>query len=196
MINCFGLYVQDELPLPEIEGGEQHMLMLEPADHCVKGTLKAATGKQEERAGNAPSNVVGASKDTNGEKRTSRKCTMSICKSAGMATDEACSPKALPEPRTPGADLIITNFDAVIYSLAPSSMEEYLATDGLGTPTSASSTTAASTRLPLLPTPASPLRQLSITTARDDALQTVQPCSGNFNTQQLPHKVSSDRSCP
>ncbi|TVU48951.1 hypothetical protein EJB05_00237, partial [Eragrostis curvula] len=98
---------------------------------------------------------------------------MRICKPQGTfqwpntsAGGEACSPTALPEPLTPGGDLVITNFDAVIYNLAPSSLEEYLATDGLPTPTSASSTTAFSTRLPR--TPGSPLLPPSMTVVGDD----------------------------
>jgi hypothetical protein len=179
------------------------MLMLTPADYSVKEPSTADIDKQEASTGNVPGDVVvGASKATAGEGTIIEKiqCSMRIYKpqrtfawpdtSAGMATGEACSPKALPEPLTPGGDFIVTNFDSVIYNLAQSSMEEYLATDGLPTPTSASSTTTASTKLPLLPTPASPIQQLSATTSRDD-----EPCSGGLNTQ-LSHKVISPRSGP
>jgi hypothetical protein len=200
---CIVLYVQDDLTLPETDGGEQHMLMLTSADHSVKEPSTYDIDKQEASTGNVPGDaVVGASKASTGEGTVieKRKCSMRVCKpqttfawpdtSAGMATGEACSPKALPEPLTPGGDLIVTNFDSVIYNLAPSSMEEYLATDGLPTPTSVSSTTTASTKLPLLPTPASPIQQLSTATSRDD-----EPCSRGLNTQ-LSHKVSSPRSSP
>ncbi|XP_066356711.1 protein AMEIOTIC 1 homolog isoform X2 [Miscanthus floridulus] len=69
----------------------------------------------------------------------------------------AGSPGDLPEPLTPGADLVIADFDTMINSLAPPSMEEYLLADGLPTPTSASSTNA-SPNLQLLPSPASPIQ--------------------------------------
>ncbi|XP_021301584.1 uncharacterized protein LOC8071493 [Sorghum bicolor] len=69
----------------------------------------------------------------------------------------AGSPGNLPEPLTPGADLVIADFDTMINSLAPPSMEEYLLVDGLPTPTSASSTNA-SPKLQLLPSPASPIQ--------------------------------------
>ncbi|CAN6343951.1 unnamed protein product [Urochloa humidicola] len=62
--------------------------------------------------------------------------------SGGTATRE------LLEPLTPGGDLVITDFDVVINSLAPLSME-YLMAEGLPTPTSALSTNA-SPKLPLL----------------------------------------------
>jgi hypothetical protein len=108
--------------------------------------------------------------------------------SGGTAT----SPRELPEPLTPGGDLVITDFDAVINSLAPPSMEEYLMAEGLRTPTSASSTNA-SPKLPLLPAPASPVQvqppPLHSTTVTMANLQAVQPYSGDLNLQ-LRHMVS------
>ncbi|TVU48964.1 hypothetical protein EJB05_00252, partial [Eragrostis curvula] len=203
--SCFQFLKED---MPDIEGdGQQQMLMLKPADPCVNEPSKADIDKQEACAGNVPGDAaVGTSKATAvdssisiSEKRMSRKCRMRICKPQGTfqwaktsAGGEACSPTALPEPLTPGGDLVITNFDAVIYNLAPSSLE-YLAADGLPTPTSASSTTAFSTRLPA--TPGSPLLSPSMTLDVDD-LQAVRPCSGGLGSQ-LPHKdTSSSSSAP
>ena len=101
------------------------------------------------------------------------------------------SPSELPEPLAPGVDLVITDFDAVINSLAPPSMEEYLMAEGLPTSTSASSSSA-SPKLALLPAPASPVQvqPLQSTTVTMADQQAVQPYSGDFNLQ-LRHKVSS-----
>jgi hypothetical protein len=132
-------------------------------------------------------------------KRALRKCSVRICRRDGMlqwpkaeSGGTATSPRELPEPLTPGGDLVITDFDAVINSLAPPSMEEYLMAEGLRTPMSASSTNA-SPKLPLLPAPASPVQvqppPLHSTTVTMANLQAVQPYSGDLNLQ-LRHMVS------
>uniref|UniRef100_A0A0A9DL18 PTC1-like winged helix-turn-helix domain-containing protein n=1 Tax=Arundo donax TaxID=35708 RepID=A0A0A9DL18_ARUDO len=164
---CFQ-FLKEELLLQNTGGGEQqHMLMLDQADHCAKEPSKADIDKQEASAGDALVDAVAdASNATAAEKGASRKCSMRICKpqgtfqwlntAAGTVAGEACSPSAMPEPLTPGGDLAATNFDAVIYNLAPPSVDEYLVSGGLPTPTSSSSTNAASAKLPLPPAPASP----------------------------------------
>ncbi|CAN6339042.1 unnamed protein product [Urochloa humidicola] len=149
--------------------GEQPMLMLEQepwdADKQEASARNAAAG-----AGNqlADANPVDGSFSSNGgtcgsDQRALRKCSVRICRRDGMlqwpraaSGGAATSPRELPEPLTPGGDLVITDFDAVINSLAPPSMEEYLMAEGIHTPTSASSTNA-SPKLPLLPAPASPV---------------------------------------
>ncbi|XP_062202719.1 protein AMEIOTIC 1 homolog [Phragmites australis] len=217
---CFQ-FLQEDLLLQNPGGGEQHMLLLEQADLCVKEPSKADIDKQEASTGNAlghaaagASNATASSNGGDGvrgsEKRTSRKCSVRICKPQGTfqwlntAVDtvngEACSPSALPEPLTPGGDLVVANFDAVMYNLAPPSVEEYLAVGGLPTPTSASSTNAASAKLPLLPAPASAVQVQppplpSSTVAWDDDLQAVQPYFGGLDLQ-LRHTDSSSSSVP
>ncbi|KAL6643885.1 hypothetical protein ACP70R_018651 [Stipagrostis hirtigluma subsp. patula] len=195
--------------LLQITGGEevQDMLMLEQADLFVKEPSKADTDKQEAIAGNAA--TAGASNATavdgsasSGGRRASRKCSMRICKPQGAfqwpsaadtAAVAACSPTALLEPLTPGGDLAMTNFDAVIYDLAPSSLEEYLAAGGLPTPTSASSTNGASAQLPL---PASPVQPPPpATVATDEQAQAAQPYSGGLELQ-LRHTDTSSSSGP
>jgi hypothetical protein len=169
--------------------------------------------KQEASAGNAAAgagnqlvnaDAVDGSFSSNGgtsgsTKRALRTCSMRMRRRDGMlqwptpASDgTATSPRELPEPLTPGVDLVITDFDAVINSLAPPSMEEYLMTEGLPTSTSASSTNA-SPKLPHLPAPASPVQvqppPLQSTTVTMADQQGVQPYSGDFSLQ-LRHKVS------
>jgi hypothetical protein len=102
-------------------------------------------------------------------------------RSATSSGATAGSPGDLPEPLTPGADLIVTDFDTMIDSLALPSMEEYLQVDGLPTPTSASSTTA-SPKLQLLPSPASPIQV-------QQPLPSTTMVVGDFN-MQLRHMVS------
>ena len=194
--------VQEDLLLQRI--GEQPMLMLaqEPWN----------ADKQEASAGNAAAgsgnqlvdaDAVDGSFSSNGgtsgsTKRALRRCSVRMRRRDGMlqwptaASDgTTSSPSELPEPLTPGVDLVITDFDAVINSLVPPSMEEYLMAEGLPTSTSASSSSA-SPKVALLPAPASPVQvqPLQSTTVTMADQQAVQPYSGDFNLQ-LRHKVSS-----
>ncbi|PUZ67966.1 hypothetical protein GQ55_3G476700 [Panicum hallii var. hallii] len=185
--------------------GEQPMLML-AQEPWYADKQEASAGNAAAGAGNQLVNAdaVDGSFSSNGgtsgsTKRALRTCSMRMRRRDGIlqwptpASDgTATSPRELPEPLTPGVDLVITDFDAVINSLAPPSMEEYLMTEGLPTSTSASSTNA-SPKLPHLPAPASPVQvqplplQSTIVTMADQ--QGVQPYSGDFSLQ-LRHKVS------
>lgn len=107
-------------------------------------------------------------------------------RSATSSGATAGSPGDLPEPLTPGADLIVTDFDTMIDSLALPSMEEYLQVDGLPTSTSASSTTA-SPKLQLVPSPASPIQV--------QPLPSTTMVVGDFN-MQLRHMVSLSSLAP
>ncbi|XP_066359668.1 protein AMEIOTIC 1 homolog isoform X2 [Miscanthus floridulus] len=100
---------------------------------------------------------------------------------------KAGSPGDLPEPLTPGADLVIADFDTMINSLAPPSMEDYLLADGLPTPTSASSTNA-SPKLQLLPSPASPIQV--------QPLPSTAMVMGDLNLQLRHSDMSSTSSGP
>ncbi|KAF8762978.1 hypothetical protein HU200_008825 [Digitaria exilis] len=197
--------------------GEQPMLMLEqePWDADKE---EASAGNAAAGAGNqlTDADPVDGSFSTNGGACDSasaemalRKCSMRICRRDGMpqwpkaeSGGTATSPRELPEPLTPGADLVITDFDAVISSLAPPSMEEYLMAEGLHTPTSASSTNnAASPKLPLLPAPASPIEvqppPLQSTTMTMGDLQAVQqPYTGDLNLQLRRKDTSSSSPGP
>ncbi|XP_039803955.1 protein AMEIOTIC 1 homolog [Panicum virgatum] len=129
--------MKEDLLLQRI--GEQPMLMLaqEPWD----------ADKQEASAGNAAAgsgnqlvdaDAVDGSFSSNGgtsgsTKRALRRCSVRMRRRDGMlqwptaASDgTTSSPSELPEPLTPGVDLVITDFNAVINSLAPPSMEEYM----------------------------------------------------------------------
>jgi len=163
---CIGLYVQEELLLQRIE--DQPLLML--AQEPWEGD------KQEAGANNAlvcagneltDADAVDGSFSSNHSACGDKKMALRkrICMREGACQwprsaasgGTAGSPGNLPEPLTPGADLVIADFDTMINSLAPPSMEEYLLVDGLPTPTSASSTNA-SPKLQLLPSPASPIQ--------------------------------------
>lgn len=183
--------IKDDLLLQKIE---QPMLMLEQGDTCVKepwedDKQEANTGNAAAGAGNqmADEQAVDGSTSSYGGDRSSgkwasRKCNVRICRQdrtlqwpKAESGAVACSPRELPEPLTPGGDLVVTGFDAVINSLAPESMEEYLVADGLLMQTSASSTNASSLNLPLLPAPVSPVQVQpsplpSTIVARDDDL--------------------------
>lgn len=185
--------------------GEQPMLMLdqEPWDADKQ---EASAGNAASGAGNgnqlADTDPIDGSFSSNGgaydsAKMALRKCSVRICRRDGMlqwplaasgGSGTTTSPRELPEPLTPGGDLVITDFDAMISSLAPPSMEEYLMAEDLHTPTSASSTNNASPKLPLLPAPASPIEvqppPLQATTMTMGDLQAVQqPYSGDVNLQ-------------
>ncbi|KAL6847150.1 hypothetical protein ACP4OV_023003 [Aristida adscensionis] len=194
---------KDDTPL-QITGGEdaQDMLMLEQADPYVKEPSKSDTDKQEASACNAAA-VDGSA--NSGGKSALRKCSMRICKpqktfqwvsaeaNASTAIGTACSPAALLEPLTPGGDLAMNNLDAMIYDLAPPYLEEYLVADGLPIPMSASSSTFASTQLPLPNSPIQPPQPTNV--SRDDQAQEVQPYSGGLELQ-LRHTDTSTPSGP
>lgn len=199
--SCFQ-FLKNDLLLPETEVGKQHMLMPERADLCVKEPSKADIDKQRASAGDVPGDVAPSASNATAtdhsisKKRTSRKCSMRICKqqgtfqcphmSAGMAARETCSPPALPEPLTAGDDLVATNFNSVNYNLAPSSLEKYMARDGLPTLTSTSSITNPSTRLPFLPTPSSLLQPPTMAVAQHET-QAVQTCSTRGSRTRASH---------
>uniref|UniRef100_K3ZCS4 PTC1-like winged helix-turn-helix domain-containing protein n=3 Tax=Setaria italica TaxID=4555 RepID=K3ZCS4_SETIT len=207
--------MKEDLLLQRI--GEQPMLMLEQEPWEDK--QEASAGNAAAGAGNqlADSDAIDGSFSSNGgashgsAKRALRKCSVHICRRDGMlqlprtaSGDTATSPRELPEPLTPGGDLVVADFDAVINRLAPPSMEEYLMAEGLPTPTSASSTNA-SPKLPLLPTPASPVQVQSpprqstprqSTTMTMANLQAAQPYSGDLNLQLRCMDTSSSSSGP
>ncbi|KAJ1266484.1 hypothetical protein BS78_08G154300 [Paspalum vaginatum] len=195
--------MKEELLLQRI--GEQPMLMLaqEPWDadkQEASAVDAAAAGLGNQLAEAAAEAVDGSFSSNSGScgdgKSALRKYSVRVCRRDGMlewpsaaSGGTPSSPRELPEPLTPGGDLdlVVTDFDAVINSLAPPSMEEYLLADGLPTPTSASSSTNASPKLPLLPAPASPVQvqtpsQSPSNVAMDD-LQAVQPSSSGLNLQ-------------
>ncbi|KAF8655648.1 hypothetical protein HU200_060966 [Digitaria exilis] len=197
--------------------GEQPMLMLdqEPWDadkqEASAGNVAAGAGNQLTDADpvDGSFNSNGGASDSASAEMALRKCSVRICRRDGMlqwpkpeSGGTATSPRELPEPLTPGADLVITDFDAVISSLAPPSMEEYLMAEGLHTPTSASSTNnAASPKLPLLPAPASPievqpppLQSTAMTTGDLQAVQ--QPYTGDLNLQLRRKDTSSSSPGP
>ncbi|CAN6348576.1 unnamed protein product [Urochloa humidicola] len=186
--------MKEDLLLQRI--GQQPMLMLEqePWDADKK---EASAGNDAAGAGNqlSDADAVDCSFSSHGRtcssaKRALRSCSVRICRRDGMlqwpmasSGGTGTSPRELPEPLTPGGDLVITGFDAVINSLAPPSMEEYLMAEGLSTPTSASSTNA-SPNLPLLPTPASPVH------VQPPQLQSTTMTMGDLNLQ-LQHTDTS-----
>ena len=163
---CIGLYVQEELLLQRIE--EQPLLMLaqEPWDgdkqEAGANNALVCAGNQLTDADAVDGSFSSDHSACDDEKMALRK---GICMREGAcqwprsaaSVGTAGSPGDLPEPLTPGADLVIADFDTMINSLAPPSMEEYLLADGFPTPTSASSTNA-SPNLQLLPSPASPIQ--------------------------------------
>ncbi|CAN6357140.1 unnamed protein product [Urochloa humidicola] len=189
--------MKDDLLLQRI--GAQPMLMLEQ-EPWDADKQEASAGNDAASAGNqvADADAVDCSFSSHGRacssaKRALRSCSVRICRRDGMlqwpraASDgTATSPRELPEPLTPGGDLIITDFDAVINSLAPQSMEDYLMAEGLPTPTSASSTNA-SPKLPLLPAPASPVQ------VQPPPLQSTTMTMGDLNLQ-LRHMDTSSSS--
>lgn len=185
------------------------MLMLEQEpweddkQEVTAGNAAAGAGNQLANAEAVDRSLSSNSSSCGVSKTAFRKCSVRICRRDGVlqwprdaSGGTASSPRELPEPLTPGGDLVVTDFDAVINSFAPQSMEEYLLGDGLRTPTSASSTNA-SPKLMLLPAPASPVpvqvqRPPSSTMAMGD-LQAVQPYSGDLNLQ-LRHVDTSSSS--
>ncbi|KAG2630855.1 hypothetical protein PVAP13_3KG554200 [Panicum virgatum] len=196
--------MKEDLLLERI--GEQPMLMLaqEPWDadnqEASAGNTAASAGNQLVDAYAVDGNFSSNGGTSGSTKRALRRCSVRMHRRDGMlqwptaASDgTTSSPRELPEPLTPGVDLVITDFDAVINSLAPPSMEEYLMAEGLPTSTSASSSSA-SPKLALLPAPASPVQvqPLQSTTVAMADQQAVQPYSGDFNLQ-LQHKCNCHR---
>jgi hypothetical protein len=183
---------QDDLQFLNDGEQEQHLQLMEveqagPLRLCAKESSEAE--KQESNADReAPAAalaVVGAGDqladdDTSsgaGGKRTSRKCSVRICKPQGAFR----WPEAAP-PSSPATPTVVMDD------------EEYLTDGGLelpSTPQSASSTNASSAKLLLLPAPDSPVQPPSTNCSPRDIdiqLQTsAQPGSGP--DQQFRHAV-------
>ena len=179
------------------------MLAQEPWD-ADKQEASAGNDNDAAGLGNQLAEAVDGSFSSNSgscgdSKSAFRKYSVRVCRRDGMlewpsaaSGGTPSSPRELPEPLTPGGDLVVTDFDAVINSLAPPSMEEYLLADGLPTPTSASSSTNASPKLPLLPAPASPVQAPPLPSTSKSMvvdLQAVQSYSGDLNLP-IRHMVS------
>ncbi|CAL4897620.1 unnamed protein product [Urochloa decumbens] len=193
--------MKEDLLLKRI--GEQPMLMLEQEPWDADKQEASARNATAAGAGNqlADADPVDSSFSSHGcacgsAKRALKSCSVRICRRDGMlqwpraaSGGTATSPRELPEPLTPGGDLVITDFDAVINSLAPPSMEEYLMAEGLSTPTSASSTNA-SPRLPLLPAPDSPVH------VQPPQLQSTAMTMGDLKLQLRHMDTSSSSSGP
>lgn len=197
--------------------GEQLVMELEEADLFVKETCKA--DKQEDnagrasdhadlRAGNQPVDATAVDGDgtdvrAGSGKRTSRKCSVCICKPEGTFQwpDMAVLPPVLapPSPLNAMAETVIADADAVANIASMDELHEYMVAGGLPTPPSASSTNAATAKLPLPPAPASPVQPPppppSTTSARY-VLQAVQPYSGALGLQLRHTDTSSSSSAP
>ncbi|CAM0147278.1 unnamed protein product [Urochloa decumbens] len=193
--------MKEDLLLKRI--GEQPMLMLEQEpwdadkqETSARNATAAGSGNRLADADPVDSSFSSHGRACSSAKRALRSCSVRICRRDGMlqwpraaSGGMATSPRELPEPLTPGGDLVITDFDAVINSLAPPSMEEYLMAEGLPTPTSASSTNA-SPRLPLLPAPDSPVH------VQPPQLQSTAMTMGDLKLQlRLDTSSSSSGTC-